>query len=280
MEVHGGKETESVILYGELFGGIYPGEESVKRTPPQAGIFYSPRLEFMIFDVAYMTDRDENPVQYMAYDKVVELAEKYNVLHAKPLLITENGVGECLAFNHRFTSLIGAQLGYKEPTEMPDKNPQNLAEGVVIKPWDVETEGGDERPVLKNKIEEFQESDGFQPQKKVKNKDNGQDNEFEKHALSTVNSNRVDAAISKIGDDCLVDMSLDIAPLFNEIMSDIRTEIEIEDNDKIVGKLANLIRKEINMASRTRLMKLHDGKLPKDAWKFRNENADAQQKKK
>jgi len=40
---------------------------------------------------------------------------------------------------------------------MPVDNPENLAEGVVIKAWDVETISGDSRPIMKHKIIEFAE---------------------------------------------------------------------------------------------------------------------------
>ena len=55
MAVHELKGTNKVILYGELFGGIYPGEDSHTKFPIQSTIYYSPRVEFMIFDIAYVT---------------------------------------------------------------------------------------------------------------------------------------------------------------------------------------------------------------------------------
>ena len=52
MEVHSLKECERVILYGELFGGIYPGAEKQDKKPPQFTIYYSPLKLFSLFDIA------------------------------------------------------------------------------------------------------------------------------------------------------------------------------------------------------------------------------------
>jgi len=165
MAVHEIKDTKRVILYGELFGGIYPGAEKVDKQPPQICIFYSPMKEYMLFDIAYDGG-------YLAYEQVVELSEKNGVSYVKPLFISEaGGLQTCIEFNNRFTTTIPAELGYKPPTEMPKNNPENLAEGIVIKPWDIET-GHRNRPMLKLKIEEF--NDNFKPQGDKKGKPKGE----------------------------------------------------------------------------------------------------------
>ena len=113
----------------------------------------------MVFDIAYVTGPGQ--ASYLAYEKVVELALSHKVLHARPLFISASGgVSECLAYKPRFVTQVPAQLGYKAPTVMPKDNPENLAEGIVIKPWDIETKPGEGRPIMKNKIVEFCETMG------------------------------------------------------------------------------------------------------------------------
>ena len=73
MAVHDIFDTNRVILYGELFGGIYPGETSQNTNLLHQTIYYSPNMQFMIFDIAYVTGPGQ--ATYMAYNKVCELAE-------------------------------------------------------------------------------------------------------------------------------------------------------------------------------------------------------------
>jgi len=54
----------------------------------------------------------DGTVMYLAYQKVVELAQEAGVLYAMPLFISKNGgFGESLAFNPRFATKVPEQLG-------------------------------------------------------------------------------------------------------------------------------------------------------------------------
>jgi hypothetical protein len=66
----------------------------------------------------------------------------------------------------------------------------NLAEGIVVKPWDCETLM-DERPIFKIKIQEFQEGEGSAPPPG--------DPSMKSYLLSQINENRLAAAASKVG---------------------------------------------------------------------------------
>ena len=90
MDAHKIKECERVIIYGELFGGIYPSDQKPDGKPPQITIYYSPQKLFSVFDIAYIGEEGA----YMAYDKVVDLAKKHEVMYAKPLFI--GGMDEAL----------------------------------------------------------------------------------------------------------------------------------------------------------------------------------------
>lgn len=44
-------------IYGEYFGGNYPGVESKDFKAVQKGIYYIPHHEFMAFDIKVYTDK-------------------------------------------------------------------------------------------------------------------------------------------------------------------------------------------------------------------------------
>ena len=58
--------------------------------------------------------------------------------------------------------------------------------------------------------------------------------QYEEYCLGCVNTNRIDAAVSKVGDSCLLNLDADITPLFTEVMADIRSEVDLEDGDIIL----------------------------------------------
>ena len=55
-ELNQNGEKESVVLFGELFGGMYPHPDVEKDNRVhrvQSGVFYSPHIEFYAFDIKY-----------------------------------------------------------------------------------------------------------------------------------------------------------------------------------------------------------------------------------
>ena len=194
-------------------------------------------------------------------------------MYAKPLFIGE--MNKALNYNHRFPTTIPKELGLPPPTKMPEPNPENLAEGTVVKPWDVETPFVN-RPMVKHKIEEFFETD-FHSAPTAGGK------QYDRYCLSTVNRNRIDAAISKIGDTILTDTSVDITPLHTMIMDDIRSEIDFDlISDSVIEQLKKKVRTEINSASVIKIKLANDGKVPKGSYQFRYEEgaSDPKAKKK
>ena len=258
MDAHKLKDCDRVIIYGELFGGIYPGDQKIDGQPPQITIYYSPQKLFSVFDIAYIGEENA----YFAYEKVVELAKKHEVMYATPLFVGD--MDKAFDFNFKFPTTIPAELGLEPPTSTPKCNPENLAEGVVVKPWDVETPFED-RPMVKHKIPEFSEDDS----KAQKNTEAKKPDEI----LGCANRNRVDAAVSKLGDEVLLDPNHDITELHTMIMADIGTEHDFSSIP--AGKLKALaakVRTEINTASFDRRKALsEDGSLPEGKPVFRFE---------
>ena len=77
--------VEGVILFGELCGGQYPHPDvqpDGSARPVQRGIWYSPRIEFVVFDIA-VSMVEGRGVTFLPYSQTVALAEKHGLLYAR-----------------------------------------------------------------------------------------------------------------------------------------------------------------------------------------------------
>ena len=183
-------DADGVILFGELFGGRYSEAtepHSDHTRPVQQGIWYSPRIEWMVFDIALRTATGG---RFLPYNVVVQLAARHGFFCATPLRI--DTYQRCLDYPARFLTTIPRALHSQR--QHADPLPaliDNLAEGIVVKPWDVATAAAN-RPILKFKIEEFSEGGGQPPA-------DASGAALRAYMLGLVNSNRLAAAFSKIG---------------------------------------------------------------------------------
>jgi len=189
--------AERCIIYGELFGGHYPHEavaQDKRLQPIQTGIYYSPAIEFYIFDIWI-----ENPEDafYLDYARFSEALERVKLLYAKAWAIQP--LHKVLTFNTQIVSPIPALLGLP-----PLANPSWI-EGVVIKPLEnisVETSKGSVRPSIKIKNQQFLEADIYQQAQpwSFLPTEKQQDIDFIVNEIRCfLNENRVQSAISKIG---------------------------------------------------------------------------------
>lgn len=144
------------FVFGEICGGIYPdiaapaGIQAV-----QTGIFYSPNIEFIAFDIAVSFASEPNVRTYMDFEVALKLLAEVSILHVQPLFV--GPYTQAVNFNPRFQSGIAKQLGLPAVAN-------NLAEGIVIRPMRsllVPTKKGLERPIMKIKIPEFSEDKRF-----------------------------------------------------------------------------------------------------------------------
>lgn len=146
-------KVDSFQVYGELFGGIYPGI-STGNPAIQKGIFYTPNIEFMVFDIKL---NDE----YMYFSDVISLSEKsgFNVV---PILNAECSLKDALKIDiSKISSAVPKMLGF-------DDLKNNIIEGVVIKSnKNKQIKGKNSRLILKFKNDAFLET---KPRIKIKNK--------------------------------------------------------------------------------------------------------------
>ncbi|AFM04661.1 RNA ligase [Bernardetia litoralis DSM 6794] len=227
-------ESQKYIIYGELFGGVYPHSEVEKKENLEAiqtGIYYSNTIEFCAFDIAF----ENNKVKaYLDYKKAIELFKKHEILYAKNLFIGK--LNKALEFDIRINSTLPKLLN------LP-KLETNLVEGIVIKPFEELNQNlFPQRPILKVKNSEFEENEIFHQAKKWSYIPKLSSNTEELHFLveeirNYVTQNRLQSAISKIG-------SLDfdnlkrIKEIENEFLRDILTDFD-ENNDAILKELSN-----------------------------------------
>ena len=143
-------QIEIVIIYGELFGGLYSHKDKKYLPKPgikhvQKGVYYSPALHFYAFDIRtnYFEDDDEKDSSNkpkkkqksvkLEFGKSLEIFKKSGFLYCEPLKI--GTFDECISFDvEKFESTIPSKLGLPPPTDPQNDTPiKNIAEGIVLR---------------------------------------------------------------------------------------------------------------------------------------------------
>lgn len=221
-------ELSQIIIFGELFGGIYPNMKT-KAKAVQKGVFYSPHLHFYAFDI-YIKKVNEDNGRFLDYEHSCIIFEMAHILYAKPLQIYDN-IEDALAHPIYYDSTIPEALGLS-------KLENNKAEGIIIRNMvnidknifsETEYKKIGEKVMIKLKIPEFMET---QIETKVKNntkKTINNNDTFEiwkNKAKSHMTKNRLQNAISKIG--TLNESTHN--QIFTLYIEDILQEIDAIDN--------------------------------------------------
>ncbi|MFO0560531.1 MAG: RNA ligase family protein [Polyangiales bacterium] len=157
-EVHrslGVGEGRRVVVFGELFGGRYPHESVAadeRCSAVQTGVWYSPKLEFAVFDVAIVGEGDA--LEFVGAVEVEPLCVAARLIAAPR--IAHGRLGDVLATKLPFETKVPAMLGLPALRD-------NLAEGLVVTPAE-RAKGalvGARRVVLKRKIDRFAEDERY-----------------------------------------------------------------------------------------------------------------------
>jgi hypothetical protein len=189
-----------IAIHGELCGGYYPHNNVTPingLSPIQSGIYYSPNLQFIAFDIAIYKSNSTDSVSYLTFYEASTCAVASNFIFIKPLKLCTRE--EALDYSPTFLSTIPAY--FKLPTLR-----DNYAEGIVIRSLYTHN-------LIKIKNEKFAELvDEIEF--------HGQD--IGPFIAMATNPNRIQSSISKIGklsmlnanqivndvvDDCFVDLS-------------------------------------------------------------------------
>lgn len=137
-------KVETVVIYGELFGGGYKHKDVEPVTGAvkvQKGIEYAPYNEFYAFDIKL------NGITYLDTDIINNIFDEAGFFYAKTLF--QGSLEEALRFPNTFNSKIPDWLG------LPLLN--NMCEGTIIKPLKTRYFGNGARVILKNKNEKWAE---------------------------------------------------------------------------------------------------------------------------
>lgn len=138
-----------VFVYGELIGGAYPHPEATPLpglSPVQTGIWYTSGLAWVAFDVLIAADEADDG-EFLAHCDVEALANAAGAL--TPPRLARGARAELDQIEVRFETRVPAWWNLPAIAG-------NFAEGFVLKP-DVRI-GAMERPVIKRKLPEFDDS--------------------------------------------------------------------------------------------------------------------------
>lgn len=232
-------DIETVVIYGELFGGGYKHREvdSVKDAiKVQKGVEYAPYNEFYAFDIKL------NGTTYLDTDLVNQIFDETGFFYAK--ILFQGTLEEALKFPNVFNSKIPAWLGLPEIEN-------NICEGTIIKTLKTKYFGNGSRVILKNKNEKWTEKSKMvrkdRPvQKEVRFSENAQNiwNEISKYATL----NRLNNVISKIGEFEPKMIGKVIGLFSKDILEDFEKDfprafiiIEKEEQKRINKKLNSLV---------------------------------------
>ncbi|REC75854.1 RNA ligase, Rnl2 family [Chryseobacterium elymi] len=240
-------ETETVVIYGELFGGGYkhkdvePVKDAVKV---QKGIEYAPHNEFYGFDIKL------NGTTYLDTDLVNHVFEETGFFYAR--ILFQGSLEEALKFPNVFDSKIPYWLGLPEIES-------NRCEGTIVKTLKTRYFRNGARVILKNKNEKWIEKS------KMAKKDRSVQKEIHfsetaqniwEEIQNYVTENRLNNVISKIGEfepkmigriiglfaqDILEDFGKDFPDIFNTIEKEEQKRI----NKKLNALIIDFIKEEL-----------------------------------
>jgi Rnl2 family RNA ligase len=209
------------FVYGELFGGHYPHPRVAAIDgiePVQTAIHYCPDVRFCAFDLATVDAAGE--ATFVSYRRAVALFESIGIPVA-PMLCTGR-LDQLLELPVVFATRVPEQLGLPSLLD-------NWAEGMVIKPWDLEAPLAEARYVLKRKRPEFAETrDELAPTGLGRPSSGGCDAlEAAETALAAMlTENRVHSAITKLGSPAAGDPDAGVDEIVAEVLADLRDELD------------------------------------------------------
>jgi Rnl2 family RNA ligase len=233
-------DVETVVIYGELFGGGYKHKEVevVKDAiKVQKGIEYAPHNEFYAFDIKL------NGTTYLDTDFVNQIFKETGFFYAK--ILFQGTLDEALNYSNVFDSKIPAWLG------LP-KIENNMCEGTIIKTLKTKYFGNGSRVILKNKNEKWVEKSKVvrkqnkSAQKQIDFSEKAQNILEEIQKYATVN--RLNNVVGKIGEfepkmiGKVIGLFVqDILEDFEKDFPEVFTTIEKEEQKRINKKLNSLV---------------------------------------
>jgi Rnl2 family RNA ligase len=240
-----------VVLYGELFGGMYNHPE-VEPYPNaskvQKGVSYCPWNDFYAFDLKING-------AFLAYDLFEEIISATGFHYAKSLF--RGPFNQCLKYPNDLPTQLPKKMGLPEIEG-------NISEGVVLKPAKPLFFPNGSRVLLKNKNEKFREKKHKKKAPKPEVVLTDEEMEVINLANDLTNDNRLRNVLSKIGEVNDKMFGKVLGMLCQDIMEDLHKEAEDvfngweKDRVKLVNKA---ISKNTQVFLRERFLDVIDGTL-------------------
>ncbi len=231
---------ETVVIYGELFGGGYKHKEV---TPVKDAVKVQKHIEYAPYNEFYAFDIKLNGTTYLDTDFVNQIFEETGFFYAK--ILFQGSLEEALKFSNAFDSQIPAWLGLPEIAN-------NKCEGTIVKTLKTRYFGNGSRVILKNKNEKWVEKSkvvrkqNTTVQKQINFSEKAQNiwEEIQKYATT----NRLNNVVSKIGEfepkmigKVIGLFAQDILEDFEKDFPNAFTTIEKEEQKRINKKLNSLV---------------------------------------
>ena len=123
-------EVDSVCVFGELCGGHYPHQEVPAvpgALPVQHGVWYSPGLEFVVFDVC-VGELGAAERRFLDFAEARRLALEAGFDFVE--VLKQGSLQACLEAPIRFSSRVPGMIGLPS---LPELGMPNTTEGVVVR---------------------------------------------------------------------------------------------------------------------------------------------------
>ena len=241
------KEIIQIQLYGELYGGNYPGiEKKHSSKMVQKGIYYSNSNEFAAFDLKYWTedDKDKDKSQYLDWNDFVLLLNDTSI-PVVPVIL-QGSWADVSNLDPKFESVVYLIHGLHQV-------PSNYAEGYVIKPVKEIRFGVDsDRLIWKFKNPNFSEIS-----KNSSTKSNKSNNQLVNPLVSRLETyiceTRYDNVITKVVENTSVDKVVEL--FYNDVWIDFTDDLVLDSislNDVDKKELEKKLKGFANKFVRTR----------------------------
>tara|TARA_R100001594_G_scaffold53735_1_gene87279 strand:+ start:16588 stop:17595 length:1008 start_codon:yes stop_codon:yes gene_type:complete len=229
---------DTIVVFGEIFGGNYKGQKEPNAKTVQGGMQYHPDNEFMAFDIKVNGS-------FLPFMEVENLC-KVSRLPLAPV-VAYGDFQEMLEVNNEFDSYVPEDLGL-------EKVEGGIAEGLVIRPYLDEKDFKGTRLLIKSKNSKFSEVARKAKTVKKSVKLNDDETAVLENFSRYFTANRVDATISKHGEIVWKDFAKIAGLVFQDAMEDYNKDVfnRLDDDrtlKKVLGDSWTAFGKHAKMAS-------------------------------
>lgn len=233
------EDGDNVVIFGEIFGGSFFGEQEEGSRQVQRGMNYHPGTEFMAYDIIV------HPKGASEDDKVI-------LTDNQMLDVLDDGIKVCpvvgrgtfeelLKLDNDFPSLVPEEFGLKVP-----EGKRAQSEGFVMKPADITVIAPNgKRLIIKSKNDKFSETNGSAKQAPKPIEYTEEELAIYAKFTTYLNSNRLAAVISKIGEVTWKDFGKLVGMLMSDALDEYGEDLKSSDFWKKARKPLSSVASEV-----------------------------------